>query len=135
MTAALLRVNYLAFCCVAIIVVPAPAIACVLANPAEFLGSAVTLAVRFWLASFFLGALILCLDIYERRLSIALPLAGWVLLLWGAIVCWQAIAGTTGYSSDCTVPLVELSQYVLGLTSALFGFRAFQAARSPVRSN
>jgi hypothetical protein len=108
---------------------PPPAAACTFVSPVEYLGSAVALAVRFWLASFFLGALILCLDIYERRLSLVLPIAGWVLLLWGVNVYRHAIAQTASYRPDCTIPLLEVAQYVLALMSALFGYRVFRAAR------
>jgi hypothetical protein len=80
--------------------------------------------------SFFLGALILCLDIYERRLSLVLPLAGWVLLLWGVIVYRHVIVETASYRPDCTIPLLDVAQYVLALMSALFGYRVFRAARS-----
>jgi hypothetical protein len=90
----------------------------------------VALAARFWLVSFFLWSFILCFDIYERRLSLVLPLGGWVLFLWGVIVLRQVRAGTTGYRTDCTHPLLEYAQYVLALMSVLFGYRAYRAARS-----
>ena len=109
---------------------PPPAAACTFVSPVEYLGSVVALAVRFWSASFFLAALILCLDIYERRLSLVLPLAGWVLLLWGAIVHRHVIEQTASYRPDCTIPLLDVAQYVLALMSALFGYRVFRAARS-----
>ena len=133
MTGALERMGFSALCCVAFMGVGAPAVACSLVNPAEYMFSAVTLAARFWLASLLLGGLILCLDLYEKRLSLALPMAGCLVLAWGLIVyrhpAWEG-AFIGGYAPDCTVPLVEMSQYVLGLMSALLGWRIFQAARS-----
>jgi hypothetical protein len=130
MTATSVRTDYLAFCCTALIMAPEPAAACVLDNPAEYLGSAVALSVRFWFASFVLGALILCFDLYERTLSLLLPVAGWLVFLWGAVVYRSVIARSTGYLADCSVPLLDSSQYVLGLLSALFGYRVYRAIRS-----
>ena len=121
---------YLMLCGVALIIGPEPAAACVLIIPAETLGSIVARAARFWLASFFLWSFILVFDIYERRLSLVLPLGGWVLFLWGVIVHRQVRVGTTGFRIDCTFALLDYAQYVLGLTSVLFAYRAYRAARS-----
>jgi hypothetical protein len=133
MTGALERMGFSALCCVAFMGVGAPAGACSLLNPAEYMFSAVTLAARFGLASLLLGGLILCLDLYEKRLSLALPMAGWLVLPWGLFVyqhpAWDG-AFLGGYAPDCTVLLVEMSQYVLGLVSALLGWRIFEAAWS-----
>ena len=118
--------------CGAAFMAAAPAMACLPANPSEFMFSSVTLAARFWLASLLLGGLILCLDLYEKRLSFALPLAGWVVFASGLVIyqhpAWRG--GRFGYSSDCTVPIIEVSQYVLALVSALFAYRIFQSLRS-----
>ena len=123
MSAKLVRASYLTFCCAAVVVASGPVAACSLESPAEYLREAVAMSARFWFASFVLGALILC----EHRLSVALPVAGWVVFSWGTVVYPSAIAETTGYDIDCSVPLLEISQYVLGLMSALFGYRVFRA--------
>ena len=125
MNAKLVRASYLTFCCAAVVAASGSAAACSLESPAEYIREAVAMSARFWFASFVLGALILCLDIYEHRLSVALPVAGWVVFSWGTLVYPSAIAGTTGYDIDCSVPLLDISQYVLGLMSALFGYRVF----------
>jgi hypothetical protein len=130
LAADLTRASYLMVCSVALITAPDPATACIILDRAETLASVVALAARFWLVSLFLWSFILCFDIYERRLSLVLPLGGWVLFLWGVIVLRQVRAGTTGYRTDCTLPLLEYAQYVLGLISVLFGYRAYRAARS-----
>lgn len=121
------RASFLTFCCATVIAAPGSAAACLLVSPAEYLGAAVALSVRFWFTSFVLGALILCLDIYEHRLSFTLPVAGWIVFSWGTVIYPSAIAGTTGYDVDCSVPLLNISQYVLGLISALFGYRVLRA--------
>ena|SRR5215831_11491155 len=61
------------------------AIACSLENPAEYLESTAALAQRFWFASIVLGGLILCLDACEKMVSLALPIAGWLLSSWGLL--------------------------------------------------
>jgi hypothetical protein len=124
------RARNFALGCVTLIIAPRSAEACLLASPAEYLEAAVATSVLFWFASFGLGVLILCLDAYERRVSLVLPLVGWVVFLWGVIVYRNAIAGTTGYDVDCSVPLLTNSQYVLGVVSALFAYRVFCSARS-----
>jgi hypothetical protein len=102
------------------------ALACSLENPAEFLDNAAALAHRFWFTSLALGGLTLCLDVCERRLSLTLSLAGWLLLGWGVVVYRYAIPG---YLPDCSVPLLDVSRYVLGLTSLLFGWRVLAVWR------
>jgi hypothetical protein len=42
----------------------------------------------------------------------------------------QVRAGTTGYLPDCTFPLLGYAQYVLGMISVLFAYRAYRSARS-----
>ena len=130
MAADLTRTSYLTLCGAALVMGQEPAAACVLINPIETLGSVVAMAARFWLASFFLWSFILVFDIYERRLSLVLPLGGWVLFLWGVIVHRQVRAGTTGFRIDCTFPLLDYAQYVLGLMSVLLAYRAYRAAHS-----
>jgi hypothetical protein len=103
------------------------AIACSLENPAEYVENAAALAQRFWFASIVLAGLIPCLDLWERRVSLALPVAGWLLFSWGLLIYRTP---TPGYLSDCTVPLAEYSQYVLGITSVLLGCRALMAWRT-----
>ena len=125
MNAKLVRATYLTFCCAAVVAASGSAAACSLESPAEYLREVVAISARFWSASFVLGALILCLDIYEHRLSVALSVASWVVFSWGTVVYPSAIAETTGYDIDCSVPLLDISQYVLGLMSALFGYRVF----------
>ena len=102
-------------------------IACSLENPAEYVENAAALAQLFWFASIVLGGLILCLDVWERRVSLALPVAGWLLFSWGLLVYRTP---TPNYLPDCTVPLVEYSQYVLGITSVLLGWRGLVALRT-----
>ena len=130
MNANLVRTSYLRFCCATVVAAPGSAAACLLESRGEYLVAAVDMSVRFWFASFVLGALILCLDICEHRLSFTLPVAGWLVFSWGTVIYPSAIAGTTGYNADCSVPLQNISQYVLGLMSALFGYRVFRAIRS-----
>jgi hypothetical protein len=64
-------------------------------------------------------------DIVDRARY--LPVAGWAVFSWGTVVYPSAIAETTGYDIDCSVPLLNISQYVLGLMSVLFGYRVFRA--------
>ena len=73
MTGALTRKGRSVLYCVALMGVAAPARACLPVNPAEY---AVELAACFWLVALLLGGLILCLDLYEQRLSFPLPVAG-----------------------------------------------------------
>ena len=101
------------------------AIACL--PSAEYLENATALAQRFRFASIVLGGLILCLDLWERRVSLALPVAGWLLFSWGLLIHRTP---TPRYRPDCTVPLVEYSQYVLGITSVLLGCRILTARRT-----
>src|SRR5262245_2018459 len=101
------------FSCAANVAAPEIAMACLLEHRAEYLAAAANMAARFWLASFALVALILCLDIYERRLSLALPIAGWVVFLWGVVIYRNVMSGTPFYHTDCSVPLLYTSQYVL----------------------
>ena len=128
----LCRAGRSAVCCGVIIEQAAPAGACSLVNPVEYMLAAAALAERFWLASLYLCCLILCIDLYERRLSVVLPIAGWIVFGLAFFVfrhpAWQVWG--VGYRPDCTVPLVEVSQYALGLMSALLGYRVFWAARS-----
>jgi hypothetical protein len=124
------RARNFALGCVTLIIAPRAAEACLLANPAEYLGAAVAMSVWFWFASFGLGVLIFFLDAYERRVSLVLPVVGWVVFLWGVIVYRNAMVGTTGYDVDCSVPLLTYSHYVLGVISAMFAYRVFCSARS-----
>jgi hypothetical protein len=105
--------------------------ACSLVSPAQYLEAAVASAARHWVASVFLAGLILCLDVHQRKVSLALPIAALLLLAWGFVVYraphWQ---GEGDYAPDCTVPLLQYLQYVLGLTSVLLAYRVFRAIRS-----
>ena len=101
----------------------------------ETIRSEVAMAAHFWLASFFLWSFILLFDIYERRLSLVLPVGGWVLFLWGVIVHrwwvrWVGPAATGYVCIDCKFLLLDYAQYVLGLMSVLFAYRAYRAVRS-----
>jgi hypothetical protein len=104
--------------------------ACSVLNAAEYSHAAAASALRYWLASLFVGGLILCLDAYERKLSWALLIAGGLSVAWGLVIKHNP---DPGYLPDCSVPLRDFSQYLLGLMSVLLGYRAFRAARS--RSN
>lgn len=133
MIGGLLRTGRSILCGAVLMAAATPAVACSLVDPDAYMFSAATLAARLWLASLLLGGLILCLDLYEKRLSLALLIAVVVISAWGLIVyqqpAWQGQGGRN-YNPDCTVPLVEVSQYVLGLMSALLAYRIFQTARS-----
>ena len=96
---------------------------------AETIRSNVAMAAHFWLASFFLWSFILFFDIYERRLSLVLPVGGWVLFLWGVIV-HRWLVGAVYVCIDCKFLLLDYAQYVLGLMSVLFAYRAYRAVRS-----
>jgi hypothetical protein len=96
--------------------------------PVEYMEAAATSVGHFWLASVFLGALVLCLDIYERKASLALLVSGVVLLGWSLILYLGPHWGT--YLTDCSVPLLQLSPYVLGLVSVLLAYRVFRTIRS-----
>ena len=104
MTGALTRMGPSALCGVAFMGVGAPAVACSLVNPAEYMFSAVTLAARFWLASLLLGGLILCLDLYEKRLSLALPMAGLISQGSGRTTATapQAVKGLVPHRRPCS---------------------------------
>jgi hypothetical protein len=104
-------------CKAGLIALPVPllssqAIACSLENPAEYVETAAALAQRFWFTSFVLGGLIVCLDLWERGVSLALPVGGW-LLFYGAC----SLSGSYPWISPrLHGSLLEYSQYVLGIT-------------------
>lgn len=131
MSRTLTRVGCSVVCYFATVGLAAPLAACTLANPVEYMLAAVVLAERFWFASLFLCGLMLFLDMYDKRLSLVLPITGLVVLALALLVyqhtAWHGSG--IGYAPDCTVPLVEVSQYALGLVSALFAYRVFQAAQ------
>ena len=82
---------------------------------------------RFWLATILQGGLIACLDIRARRASFALLTAGTLLLLYSLVLYRSPHWGS--YLPDCSVPLLDLAQYLLGLVSLLLAYRVFRAIR------
>ena len=82
------------------------------------------------MASLLVGGLICCLDIHERKLSWTFLMAGGFLVAWGLVIYQNP---EPGYLPDCSVPLRDFSQYLLGLVSVLLAYRVFKMAR--FRSN
>jgi hypothetical protein len=130
MMRALTRAGRLVFYGAAFMRVAAPAMACSVLNAAEYSHGAAATAFRYWLASLLVVGLILCLDAYERKLSWELLIAGGLSVAWGFVINHNP---DPGYFPDCSVPLRDFSQYLLGLVSVLLGYRVFRVARS--RSN
>jgi hypothetical protein len=135
MDGGLFRADRSVVCYGIIIVLATPATACSPVNPVEYMLGALALAERYWLASTFLCGVILCMDLCERRLSLALPIAGWIVFGLAFLVyrhpAWQETS-VGGSGADCSVPLVDVAQCALGLMSALLGYRVFRAAPSKV---
>jgi hypothetical protein len=114
--------------CLAVIGMSEPASACSLVDAQRYMEAAADSVRHFWLASIFLGGLILCLDLLRRKASPGLLFAGVLLLLLGSLLYRTRQWG--GYSPDCSVPLLQASQLVFGLISATLAYRAFRALRA-----
>jgi hypothetical protein len=109
-------------------VLSASPVACEVIYPGQFSENVFALSKRFWFTSVALGGLILLLDVCERRLSLATPIAGWLVFSWGLFIFQHP---NTRYCIDCSGPTkVEVSQYVLGLVSVLFAWRLWGAWRT-----
>jgi hypothetical protein len=123
------RTSRLVLCCGAPLAVSGQAAACLFAVPIEQYWEASAASVRnVWLASLLVGGLILCLDVYQGRVSVPLLIAAGLHLLLGWLLYQTSHWGY--HAPSCEPALLLPVQLVLGLVSALLAYRVFRAIRS-----
>ena len=118
--------------CLALIAMSEPAGACSLVDAQRYMETAADSVRHFWLASTFLGGLILWMDLFRRKASLGLLFATVLLLVLGSLLYRTPHWGL--YGPDCSVPVLQASQLVFGLISATLAYRAFRTLRATLTS-
>ena len=121
------RASRLVLCCVTTIAISGPATACSVDSMEKHMEAGAASVRNFWLASILVGGLILCLDLYERKVSVPLLVTTGLLLL-GWLLYRTPHWGF--YMPSCEPFLLAPVQLVLGLIAALLAYRVFRAIRS-----
>jgi hypothetical protein len=109
---------------------PSSARACSLVNVAASTADSVTASGHYWIISGLLGAIVIWIELYQRRWRPIIVVTTLALLVFHPR--WTV---APGYGPDCSFQNVEASQCVLAGICLLLGYQIFRTIRSRSKLN